>query len=230
MYKDCQVTDDGDVYEIQEDGSISKIGTIHELPEPKEEGTSALTIFLWIFLIVAIVAAVALGLKFKKANEDVKKYENLYSNEREASEDMESQRSVLQDRLQNAQSELQNLKSSLSGIPMAISKIETCGKNESGSTYYFDEEDNFPNYIKRVDFRLSYVGISAGYTTLNLQFYRNGSYWLSNNVNVTVYQGRNTCDIYGIGYDNYFPDGDYRVEIWSGGNCLGVKKFWVYDY
>ena len=230
MYKDCQVTDDGDVYEIQEDGSISKIGTIHELPEPKEEGSSALIVFLWIFLIVAIIAAVALGLKYKKANDDVKKYENLYSDARYESENMENRYDQIQSDLRETQSELQNLKSSLYGIPMAISKIESCGKDEYGNLYYSYGNDHFANYIKRVDFRLSYVGISAGYTTLNLQFYRNGSYFWNTNVGVNVSQGRNICEINGIGYDKFFPVGDYWVEIWCGGNCLGMTKFWVYDY
>lgn len=231
MYKDCQVTDEGDVYEIQEDGSISKIGTIHELPEPKEEGTSALIIFLWIFLIVAIVAAVALGLRYKKANEDVKKYENLYSDARYDSENMENRYDQIQNDLRETQSELQNIKSSLSAFPMLVSRIELAGTdvydniiNSYGSTWFYTSD------IAGIYVRLKYVGIQQGNVSLQIRMFKGDDQWEYYR-NVYAYRGENIADnVLYLDYDATYgwPCDNYRVEVWNGNICLGLTNFTVY--
>ena len=71
MNRDCQVTDKGDVYEIQSDGSISKIGNIHHSRDNNG--------WLWFFIIVAIIASIILSICLRSARRKASDFERQYN-------------------------------------------------------------------------------------------------------------------------------------------------------
>ena len=81
MYRDCQVTDSGDVFEIQKDGSISKIGSIKESTTSGGDATSGrgASGWLWFFFFLVAIVAVVLGIKYYHSDEEINRYKESLS-------------------------------------------------------------------------------------------------------------------------------------------------------
>lgn len=227
MYRDCQVTDDGDIYEIQKDGSISKVGSLHETSNSGHSSG-----WLWFFLIIAIGAAVVFILRFKDAESKIENLTNLYS---ESQEDYYMSRN----NYNSISSELQTLKSNLKDFPILISDVEVGNVYDDGTI-----ETSYGGYIysSRTMYlkpRIRYVGTTSGQITLKVKLYNkygdlsrgnNSPYGYTYKWNIDVSPGNNTCTLNGWGNSSMgnWPSGNYKYEIWYNNRCLAVKEFTVH--
>ena len=238
MNRDCQVTDKGDVYEIQSDGSISKIGNIHHSRDNNG--------WLWFFLIVAIIASIILGICYDDAEKSLRSarrkasdFERQYNS---AQQDIRRLNSDLQEanRQKNqAVQELNDFKANLRNFPLLISDIEIGNQYANGAT-----ETSYGGYIysSRSMYlapKIKYVGLNSGYATLKVKFYTpdgtlskgsSSPYDCSYTNSMYVYSGKNEYSLSSWGGSSmgHWRKGSYRIEVWYNSTCLAVKNFTIY--
>ena len=235
MNRDCQVTENGDVYEIRTDGSISKIGTIQE-----NTNTGHSNGWLWFLLIVAAAAVIVFGALYDDANKKAKNFEYLYNDSYYSLENKQGEYSSLQNKYDELSREYQAFKSSLRGFPLIISDISV------GNTYSDRSiETNYGGYISSsrtmyLTPQIKYIGLNSGQSiTLKVKLYTpDGSLsrgntspsGYSNETQIYINAGEQSATLIGWGGSSmgHWRAGKYRYEIWYNNRCIGMKEFTIY--
>lgn len=222
MERTCQLMDNGDLYEILQDGTIHKIGNMSSSNSQTNNNRSAAIVVLVILWIITIVISIA-------CYNDVSRSKSYYY----------SQYSEYYDKYGSTNSELGSLKSELSKIdtPIVISKIEV--KNE-GENYNQRISSTNTTYIYP---KIYYFSTKSQLSiTLKFKFFRNdgslsrgsgndyhSDYSFSNTFSTTQNKfGVFECSGWGGKDKGHWTPGSYRYEVWYGDRCLGVKHFTVY--
>ena len=247
---DYQIANDGTIFHIKEDGSISKLGkiendTIVDVPStttPSDSGSGKGALIF--FLVAFAIATLVLGILYSQLKGD---YDYSVSNSSSRISSLESNVSSLEGDLRIARSERDAAKRELSDfrdnigrtIPLVISDIEIA------NTYYDGTiETNYGSslYSSRSMYfmpRIKYVGFTNGNKTLYIKLYTpNGSlstgtsspsgYSYSSSTYIST--GQNTSQLGGWGNSTKgnWPSGTYRLEVWYNSSCLKSKTFTVY--
>ena len=226
------------MFEIQKDGSISKIGSIKESTTSGGDATSGggASVWLWFFFFVAVIVAIVLGVKYNNAQGEATRYEGMYNDAHEYSDKYYELRSQYDD----IRSEYSDFKSSLRDFPMVISNIEVANVYNDGSFQTSYGNTIYSWYTMFLKPRIRYIGINTGQITLKVRLYNaygnltRGTSSPSDctyETSIYVNSGSNLYESFlgWGGYDQgFWPAGNYRYEFWYGNKCLGVKHFTVY--
>ena len=243
MANDYEISQDGTIFHIKEDGTISKLGKIEngQIVKPESEPSSSDDSPSWkgilIFFVVALtIATIVLGVLLSQAKDDY--YSALYYNRQTVSELNEKISSLTQERDQ-AVKEFSDFKDKLGRtIPFVINDIQIGNMNNSGG---MDIKYGDPIYSNRTMYltpRITYTGITAGNRKLYVKlFYPDGSLSTGQSsprgysFDDTAYigAGRGSASLMGWGSatKGHYRAGNYRIEVWYNGECLKSKVFTV---
>lgn len=236
MNKDYKISNDGTIFEINEDGSISKIARIDDngnissisgtISRPQQGGKGK----YWFFIILFLVTSAVLGVLYLQTSDSLSYYRWEYYQ--------------IDERLSEVNEELSETKSIISNIaetyPLIITDIKIGNVYEGG--------DIQTDYGKRIyDYntmylqpKISYIGLISGTKELKVKWYnpdgtiRRGTSspsGFSQSQSMYVYSGDNntyTLSGWGNSSKGHWRSGTYRIEIWYENICLKSKTFTIY--
>lgn len=235
MSKDYKISNDGTIFEIKEDGSISKIariddnGNISSISGTINRQETGGKGKYWFFIILFLVTSAVLGVLYLQASDSLSYYRWEYYETDE--------------KLSEVNNELSETKSIISNIaetyPLIITDIKI------GNTY--KGGDIQTDYGKRIyDYntmylkpKISYVGLISGTKTLKVKWYTpsgylsrgdSSPYGFSFSNDEYISKGNNTLTLSGWGNENKgnWSSGTYRIEIWYGNTCLKTQTVEIY--
>lgn len=239
-----QLSSDGTIFVIQEDGSIEQLAKINEngnITIIKKGGNTKWWVIIT-FLIISTVIGFALCIS---ANNDIEYYKGQYYNERTSSKSkisrLESQIQSKDVEIRNIKAKLSNLKSEIASVsPFVIYKVEI-GNSYNGGTM----ETDYGNiiYSSRTMYlkpKVYYKGFKAGNYEIKVKWFRpNGNlstgtsspYGYSQSGSRSLGEGSNSIVLSGWGNDSMgqWESGEYRLEIWYDGRCAFIKQFRIYS-
>ncbi len=227
MRKDYKISNDGTIFEIRADGSISKIARIDERGNissingdiRRQQGGKGK---YWFFIILFIVTTAVLGILYIQTSDSLSYYRWEYYDTKE---------------------ELSEAKSVISDVadvyPMIITDIEIGNSYKEGEleTDYGDRIYDYNTmYLKP---RIKYIGLESGTKELKVKWYkpdgtiRRGSKspdGFSQASDEYISTGENTLTLRGWGNENkgHWDYGTHRIEIWYKNTCLKSKTFKIY--
>lgn len=250
MSRDYKISNDGTIFEIREDGSISKIARIDDrgnitsisatVNRQQGEGKGKYWFFIIIFAIAAIVLSVLYveaDENYSSANKERYEYKEKYE---EATSSMRSEISSLKQERDNAKSELSSLKNKVSSTyPLIINDIEIANVTYDGDIHTNYGNSLYSSSTMYLQPRIKYTGLTSGDKILKVKWYnsdgsiRRGTSspsGFSQSQSVYIYNGDNTYTLSGWGNSTkgHWKSGTYRIEIWYGNSCLRSKIFIIY--
>lgn len=252
MNRDYKISNDGTIFEITEDGSISKIariddnGNISSISETiNTQQPQGDTGKYWFFIILFAIAAVILGFLYAEANynyslanKDRYEYQNKYENASSATSSLHNEISNLKQELDNVKTELSNLKNKASSAyPVIITDIKIANKYKGGNIEADFGSTIYSSNSMFLTPKIEYYGLSSGTKSLKVKLYRPdgslsiGSYsTYSYSEDAFFYEGENSYTLNGWGNESkgYWKSGTYRIEIWHENSCLRSKTFTIY--
>lgn len=239
MNKDYIISNDGTIFEIKEDGSISRIARIDDngnissisgtISGPQQGGKGK----YWFFIILFLVSSAVLGVLYLQTSDSFSHYRwESYQRLSEVNEE-----------LSEVNEELSETKSIISNIaetyPLIITDIKIGNFYKGG--------DIQTDYGKRIyDYntmylrpKISYIGLISGTKELKVKWYTpsgylsrgdSSPYGFSQSYDEYISKGNNTLTLSGWGNDDkgYWSSGTYRIEIWYENTCLKSKTFTIY--
>ena len=246
---DYQISNDGTIFHIKEDGSISKLGKIendrivsinNSSPSDTSSGKGALVFFLVVFAMAALV----LGILLAQSKND---YDYLAYNSSSEISSLKNKISSLERDLSSAKNERDLAKRELSDfkdnvgrtIPLVISDIAMGITNYNGTI-----ETNFGStiYSSQTMYltpKISYMGFASGNKTFYVKlYYPDGTmstgktspsgYSYSDSAYIST--GQHSFQLMGWGNSTkgHWRAGNYRIEIWYNNTCLKSKIFTIY--
>lgn len=246
MNVDYKISNDGTIFKIREDGSISKIARIDDngnisdaVNRQKRSGKGKYWFFITLFLITTITVSV-LYIEMENDYYLMNNDRNYYHDEYEK---VSSSLSLLHSEINHLKQERDNVKSTLSQIsdvyPLIINDIEIANVNYNGdiqTNYGYSIYSSGTMYLQP---RIKYTGLISGNRTLKVKWYnpdgtiRKGTsspYGFSQSESVNVCKGDNTYVLSGWGNSSkgHWGRGTYRIEIWYEDSCLKSKTFTIY--
>jgi hypothetical protein len=177
---------------------------------------------LWLFLIIAIVASIILGVNLSETRYD---YDNEISKLKQQNESLKSENSSLQYKFDNLREQ----------FPLKITRIELAN---SGDNYnygqklyaltlkYLTPKIYFENYLKeskRLNLTINY------YDEYGVLEYNHSSGNRPNS-EVDLSKTDTSKDLSGWGTESggSWKSGNWTIEIWYNGVCLGSRRFTIY--
>lgn len=221
MNKDYKISNDGTIFEIKEDGSISKIARIDDngnissisgtISRPQQGGKGK----YWFFIILFLISSAVLGVLYLQTSDSLSYYRWEYYEADEI--------------LNNISDE----------YPLIITdiKIGNVYENDDIQTDYGERiYDHNTMYLKP---KISYIGLISGRKELKVKWYTPSGYLsrgdsspdgFSYSADEYISRGNNTLTISGWGNKNkgHWKSGTYRIEIWYKNTCLKSKTFNIY--
>lgn len=235
MSKDYKISNDGTIFEICEDGSISKLARIDEkgnvssisgtINRQQKGGKGK----YWFFIILFFVTSVVFGVLYLYTSD-------ILSNFRRTN-------FKINEELSEVREELYEVRSIISDIseeyPLIITDIKIGNVYKGGDiqTDYGKRIYDFSTmYLKP---KISYIGLKSGTKTLKVKWYTPSGYLsrgdsspfgFSQSDDEYISRGRNTLTLSGWGNDHkgHWSCGTYRIEIWYNNSCLKSKTFTIY--
>lgn len=235
MNRDYKISNDGTIFEIKEDGSISKIARIDDngnissisgTINRQEKGGKGK---YWFFIILFLITSTVLGVLYLQTSDSLSYYRWEYYETDE--------------KLSEVNNELSETKSIISNIaetyPMIITDIQIANVYYGGDieTDYGDKIYDYNTmYLKP---RIKYTGLVSGTKELKVKWYkpdgtiRRGSKspdGFSQSSEEYISTGNNTLTLSGWGNENkgHWDYGTHRIEIWYKNTCLKSKSFKIY--
>lgn len=243
MNKGYQISNDGTIFSIKDDGSISRLakindqGRLTDLEGRVMSSTPPVTIstssdsngkgWYWFFIVVFALTAIILGVLYSEADQ------NYYWAH-------QSRLDLIREN-DNIRSELSSFKSKVSTTyPIIITDIEIANTYSGG-----DVETNYGNTIYSYNTmyltpRIKYTGLTTGNKTIKVKWYKpdgtisigsSSPSGFSQSESMYVYNGENntyTLNGWGNKYKGFWSKGTYRIEIWYENTCLKAKTFTIY--
>ena len=244
MANDYEISQDGTIFHIKEDGTISKLGKIEngQIVKPENETSSSDDSPSWkgiliFFLVGFAIATIVLGVLLHQANEDY--YSAQYYHRQEVKELNDKVSNATQQRDQ-AIKELSDFKDNLGrSIPFYITDVAMGNVyNDSRIETQYGAKINSANTMF-LEPRISYVGVVAGNRKLYVKlFHPDGTlstgtsspqgYSYDRTVYLGTGQGRQVLSGWGNEKKGNWKAGDYRIEIWYNNGCIFTKTFTIY--
>lgn len=229
MSKDYKISNDGTIFEIREDGSISKIARIDERGNissingnvnlNRQQGDKGK---YWFFIILFLVTTAISGVLYLQTSDSLYYYSSKYY---DANEELSETKSIISD---------------VADIyPMIITDIEI-GNSYKGGDLETDYGDRIYDcntmYLKP---RIRYIGLESGRKELKVKWYTPSGYLSKGDSSPSgfsqaddeyISKGNNTLTLSGWGNESkgYWISGIYRIEIWYENTCLKAKTFNIY--
>jgi hypothetical protein len=239
-----QLSSDGTIFAIQEDGSIKQLAKIDEngnITTIKKGGNTK----WWVIITLLIISTIIGFALYIFAYNDVEYYKDQYYNERRSSGNqiskLESQINSKDNEIRDVKAKLSNLKSEIASVsPFVIYKVEI-GNSYNGGTMETDYGNTI--YSSRTMYlkpKIYYKGFKAGDYEIKVKWFRpNGSlstgtsspYGYSQSDSHSLSEGSSTIEFSGWGNETmgHWESGEYRLEIWYDGRCAFVKQFRIYN-
>lgn len=242
MNRDYKISNDGTIFEIKEDGSISKIARIDEsgnissisgtINRPQQSGKGK----YWFFIILFLVTSTVLGILYLLTSDSLSYYRREYFQ-------TDVRLSEANIRLSKVNEELSETKSIVSDIaetyPLIITDIKIGNVYKDGElqTNYGERIYDYNTmYLKP---KISYVGLVSGIKELKIKWYTpsghlsrgdSSPYGFSLSDDEYISRGNNTLTLSGWGNDTKgnWSSGTYRIEIWYGNSCIKSTTFTIY--
>lgn len=221
MSKDYKISNDGTIFEIREDGSISKIARIDEKGNissingniNRQQGGKGK---YWFFIIILfIIISAILGVLYGY-------YRWEYY---DAREELSEANTVINDVAEV--------------FPISIKDIEIGNIYKDG-----DIETNYGERIYEYNTmylkpRIKYIGLESGTKTFKVKWYTPSGYLSRGDSSPSgfsqaddeyISKGNNTLTLSGWGNERKgnWSSGTYRIEIWHENTCLKSKTFKIY--
>lgn len=245
MKRDYQISKDGTIFEIREDGCISKIARIDETGNiysingnvTKQKGGKGK---YWFFIILFAIAAVILGVLYVDADQKYSRIFKSYTELMKNNSDASFQIIRLEQERDNAKSELSSFKRKVSNVyPLIITDIEIGNVYEDGR---IETDYGEPIYYYNTMYlqpRIKYTGLTSRNMNLKVKWYmpdgtiRQGTSSpsdFSQSVSVNIDDGENTITLPGWGKSTKgnWGRGTYRIEIWYEDFRLKSKTFTIH--
>ena len=246
MNNDYEISQDGTIFHIKEDGTISKLGRIEngKIVSSDSNANASTTDdeFSWkgvlMFFVVALtIATIVLGVLLSQAKDDYNSAQ--YSHRQEVSGLTERINSLTQERDQ-AIKEYNDFKSNLGKtIPFVITDIRMGNLYQGG-----DIETNYGGRIMTSNTmflapEISYVCFSPGNRTFYIKLFRpDGNmsigessptgYSFSSTAYIGSGKGSARLSSWGNKTKGHWADGAYRIEIWYDNSCISSRSFVIY--
>ena len=239
-----QLSSDGTIFVIQEDGSIKQLAKIDEngnITTIKKGGNAK----WWVIITLLIISTVIGFALYKSTCNEVEYYKDQYYNEQTSSRNqiskLESLNISKDNELRNVKSKLSNLKSEIASVsPFVIYKVEIGNSYKGGSM-----ETDYGNtiYSSRTMYlkpKVYYKCFKADNYEIKVKWYRpNGSlstgtsspYGYSQSDSHSLSEGSSSIEFSGWGNETmgHWESGEYRLEIWCDDRCAFVKQFRIYS-
>lgn len=253
MGKKFKISNDGTIYSVNEDGSITKIAHINEdgiiaglgcKSHIKKQNVGSYWIAIVIFAVIAIVITVLFFDKKSMVSDllyDNNRYSQQVSQLESENQRFQSDITSLRESKQKAENALSALKSKVgSSYPLIITDIEIGNFYKDGSM-----ETDFGNtiYSSNTMFlkpRIKYYGVDFGNKTLKIKWFKPDGLLSIGNSSPSgfsqseahyIYSGSdNTLTMEGWGNENkgFWCSGTYRIDVWYNNTCLKSKTFTIY--
>lgn len=235
MNRDYKISNDGTIFEIKEDGSISKIARIDDngnissisgtINRPQQSGKGK----YWFFIILFLISSAVLGVLYLQTSDNLSYYRWEYYQTDE--------------RLSEVNEELSETKSIISNIaetyPLIITDIKIGNVYKGGdiqTDYGKRIYDYNTMYLKP---KISYIGLISGTKELKVKWYTpsgylsrgdSSPYGFSQSDDEYISKGNNTLTLSGWGNEDkgHWSSGTYRIEIWYKNTCLKTQTFEIY--
>lgn len=228
MSKDYKISNDGTIFEIREDGSISKIARIDDRGNITDLSGSANWQQggkgkYWFFIIFFFVTTVVLGVLYLRISDNLNYYIGKYY---DVDEKLSETKSLISDISET--------------YPIIITDIEI-GNTYKGGDIQTDYGKRIYDYnTMYLSPRITYIGLKSGTKTLKVKWYTpSGSIsrgssspkGFSQSDDEYISKGNNiilTLRGWGNDYKGSWSSGTYRIEIWYENTCLKAKTFTIY--
>ena len=234
MEGNYNISKDGTVFEIREDGSISRIGTVDELRRGRPKGGAGVYRALFFILLCVLAFVLCLfymqGMGYEEESDRLQGEVFKYKNQAES---FKRERDAERVALNGFRARVGDK------IPMIIDDVEIANTSYGGEI-----ETNYGKTIRSWNTmylkpRIKCTGLVPGTKTLKVKWYKpdgslsqgNSSPWgFSHSSSVNIYVGEQTCYLsaWGNSTRGYWRAGTYRIEIWYGDVCLKAKTFTIY--
>lgn len=241
-----QISNDGTIFEIKEDGAITKIariqnGTVSGISDPpsgevKSGGKGA----LWFFLIIFAIAAIVLGILYSQAMEDYESAYRRYDRATRELSELKSELKSVESERDKAQQDLANLRNRIGKTtPLVITDIQIANKYKGGTIETSYGSTIYSSNTMYLAPKITYTGYASGNKTLYVKLFRpsgvmstgtNSPSGYSYSDTEYIYTGENTCELMSWGNETkgHWESGTYRIEIWYNNSCLKSKSFTIY--
>jgi len=238
------ISNDGSIFTVGEDGTIHIVGKIGPQGNIQGKRANNSTGVLWFFLVVAVIGIIIMGVHLVNTmNELTDNTVRIYERDREIA--TLNKRISEKDReisgMLGLRSELSQLQGKFDDLrdkfPLKITSIEMGHKNSNGEkTYgnilyssritYLNPKIYFTNYLKAgktFNFTINYYD-ATGHLKYNAANGRGQTY------NGYISTSAKEYELSGLGNASVgnWAAGAYTVEIWLDDVCLGSKKFTIY--
>ena len=257
-----QVTPEGLIFTIQNDGTIKKIanispdGSIEPIgarktvqkevdlteieSEEENKGSSGLTVFFIVILIVGLICAVVYIVQCENnknyLNSRIYNLENENRGLKDKKQSLENEKQSLENEKNILASEKQNLESELKvwadEYPIIITNIQVRNAGEEYGKTIYSEDTTFINpkiAYKSLDSRSIKLDVKLWLPSGNLSTGTGSNDGYSYSNGVTVYNGNGVVELGGWGNTNKgtWGSGKYRYEIWCNEKMLKEKVFYI---
>lgn len=250
MNRDIKISNDGTIFEIKEDGSISKLARISEsgavVPLNGTTSTTASNTSsgkggLWFFLVVFIIATIAFAVSYFNIKDEYDsvsyKLQNTTSQYKSEISKYESQISDLKENVSILKSRIQKIGNN---IPFIVTDIKMANTYKDGSVYTDYGNSIYSSSSMYLTPKIFYDGVKSGsYSIYWKIFYPDGTlstgtsspsgYSTKGTIYINEGEG-NSYSMHGWGNENkgHWRSGTYRIEIWYNNSCLKSKNFTIY--
>ena len=227
MNKDYKIFNDGTIFEIREDGSISKIARIDDKGNitglsgsvNRQQGGKGK---YWFFIIFLLATIAILGVLYLRISDNLDYYIGRYY---DVDKELSEANSLINDVSE--------------AYPMIITDIEIGNTSKGGDVQTGYGERIYDYNTMYLKPRISYVGLKSGTKTLKVKWYTpSGSIsrgdsspaGFSQSDDEYISGGDDVLFLSGWGneYKGNWSSGTYRIEIWYENTCLKAKTFKIY--
>lgn len=241
-----QISNDGTIFEIKEDGSITKIAKIQNgiisgiSDTPTMENKSGGKGTLCFFMIVFAVAALVLGILYSRTKDDYAYAYRQYNNASSELSSLKSELSSVKTERDKAQQDLADLRSRIGKTtPLVITDIQMANKYKSGTIETDYGSKIYSSSAMFLAPKISYTGYASGNKTLYVKLFCPNGVMSTGTSSPSgysysdteyIYTGENTCELTGWGNETKgnWESGTYRIEVWYSNSCLKSKTFTIY--
>ena len=227
MIKDYQISNDGTIFRIKEDGSISRIakidndGNIENISNTSETHRT-LNMGYWVIILLLVITAVILGILYSNSTNDLN---NIRVESAGKNKELSETKALL--------NEISN------EFPFVVTEIKV-------GNVYFDGniETNYGDKIYSYNTmyltpQLSIIGMVSEFKNIMVKwYYPNGTLsrgesspsGYSQLEEVYISRGKNNIVLCGWGNETkgHWRKGQYRFEVWCDNKCIKTHYFKVY--
>ena len=214
-----QISSDGTIFAIKEDGSIKQLGKIDKKGTIVTNKKSIKYIW-WITTLILIISSAVGFILYITAYNDLEYYEDRYHSERSSLTDLKSE--------------------IISVAPFVIYNVEIGNKYKGGEIETDYGKTIYSYRTMYLTPKIYYKGFKADDYELKIKLFRPSGYMSTGSSSPYGYslsgkysmsEGSHTKELSGWGNETkgHWESGEYRLEIWYNEKCVFLKLFRIYS-